>query len=85
MFEKRLPPEKFPCFLEINKETVKIVSQDHYDYLNEMANKLYQTMFGYISQPEFDYYCSTHPQESNCFVTALVVDDWAANHTFNEE
>jgi hypothetical protein len=85
MFDKRYPPAKFPCSLKIADERFKIASQEHYNYLNEKADKLYQMMFGYMSQPDLDYFCSPHPQESNCFCTALVMDDWVAQHPFNEE
>ena len=83
MFEKRNPPEKFPCFFSIGDEQLCITSEEHYNYLNEAADKLYQLIYGYISQPEHDYFCSTHPQESNCFAVALSMDSWVGEHEFN--
>lgn len=83
MFEERNPPEKYPCFLTIKNEQVTIASKEHYDYLNEKANELYQNIYGYKSQPDFDYFCSSHPQESNCFIVALAMDDWCSQHEFN--
>jgi hypothetical protein len=83
MFEERLPPESYPCFLALKGERIKIASKEHYDYLNNVADKLYQEIHGYKSQPDLDYFCSSHPQESNCFVVALIMDEWCAEHDFN--
>jgi len=83
IFEKRLPPESYPCFLQLKGERLKIHNEEHYKYLNEVADKLYQEIHGYKSQPDFDYFCSTHPHENGCFCVALVMDDWCANHEFN--
>lgn len=86
MFNEKQPPKRFPCYLKLNDgETYTIASKEHYDYLNDKANKLYQTIYGYKSQPDFDYFCSNHPQECNCFTTALVMDDWVNQHPFNEQ
>lgn len=85
MFDEKQPPKKFPCFLKTKDESFIVASQEHYNYLNEKADKLYQVMFGYISQPDFDYFCSTHPQEANCFMTALIMDNWCAEQPFNEQ
>ena len=77
---------EFPCWLDLSdRESLCISSQEYYDYINEAANKLYQVMFGYMSQPDLDYLTSSHPQEKNCFVTALVMDHWCAEHEFNCE
>lgn len=80
---ERLPPKTFPCFLTLRNNEIKIASKEHYDYLNEVADKLYQEFYGYISKPKFDYFCSSHPQESNCFCVALIMDDWCDQHDFN--
>lgn len=85
MFEERQPPKSFPCSLKIKGEHITMHSREHYDYLNDKANKLYQTIYGYRSQPDFDYFCSNHPQESNCFFVALVMDKWVHEHDFNQE
>lgn len=86
MFNEKKKPKKFPCRLATKDNKVfTISSEDHYNYLNEKANKLYQVVHGYKSQPEFDYFCSNHPQEINCFTTALIIDDWSYNHPFNEQ
>ncbi|HHZ70802.1 MAG TPA: hypothetical protein EYN54_11130 [Methylococcaceae bacterium] len=84
MFEKRLPPKRFPCTLTIGDDNLNIHSKEYYDYINEAANKLYQVVHGYKSQPGHDYFCSTHPQESNCFMTALIMDNWMNKHEFND-
>ena len=81
----RKAPKSFPCSIHIGGEDFFIASMLHYVYLNEMADKLYGTIYGYIAQPDFDYYCSTHPQETNCFATAVVMDAWVNEQPFNEE
>lgn len=84
-FKEIKPPSQFPCYLKLDNEHFRICSQEHYDYLNEKADKLYQTIYGYVSQPDFHYFCSNHPQENNCFITALIMDQWVNDHPFNEE
>ena len=83
MLKEISPPEDFPCFLTVEDDELQIASEGHYEYLNQTANKLYQSIYGYISQPEHDYFCSSHPQERNCFVVALTMDEWFTRHEFN--
>jgi hypothetical protein len=79
------PLKVFPVRLGVDGESCVISSLEHYSYLNEKANKLYQLMLGYKSQPGFDYYSSNHPQERDSFLTALALDHWCSQHEFNEE
>lgn len=78
-------PINFPWCLDIKGDRYIIASKEHYDYLNEMSNKLYQVMFGCDSQPGHNYFCANHPQESICFIASLIIDDWSIEHEFNEK
>ena len=85
LFKERAAPISFPCWMELNGESLTIASKEHYDYLNDKADKLYQVFYGYRSQPELDYFCSNHPQENNCFAAALIMDGWCQQHDFNQD
>ena len=85
MFSSKDKLDEFPVGFVVGDESYKVISAEHYDYLNEKANKIYQVVHGYRSQEGFDYYCSSHPQESNCFMAALVLDDWCSQHDFNND
>ena len=85
MFKEIKKPSEFPCYLGYDDERYTICSDHHYIYLNEKADKLYQVIHGYISQPDLDYFCSTHPQENNCFMVALIMDEWCKDQPFNED
>ena len=84
MFEKKESPKKFPFFMEGNGDVYSVYSKEHFDYLNEKADMLYQTIHGYKSQLGFNYFESQHPQESNCFSVALIMDKWSSEHEFNQ-
>lgn len=85
MFDRKCKPECFPVYLTVGEETYRIADQEHYDYLNSMAGKLYSDLLGYIHREGFDYYVSSHPQEHGCFATALRLDDWVMHHDYNSD
>jgi len=85
LFDERQPPDDFPCFFKSDGLRLVIADREHYDYINDKADMLYQTIYGYKSQTDFDYFCSSHPQEQNMFTVAMVMDDWCRQHDFNDK
>ena len=69
MFDKKIKPE-LPVTISFGGKSVTVYDDYHYQDMNILADHFYQCL-GYKSQPQFDYYLSNHPMESNCFMMAL--------------
>ena len=64
-------PKFKTLFLEVHGEVV-VVDEDLHFTLNDLADVFYSSGFGYVSRPGFDYFASSHPQENQVYVLALL-------------